>query len=347
MHYKFIKVILTFFLLFSTHYANNLLVDTQFGYRNYLPQGFIRIIEIDGTHKILDTTSNTAYKSLLFISRSKIDRKDYPTDNDWIRTNFIATKLSTEYSTYFFADIFYFDSSKTVKHQTSWAPELYSRCYSADTNNFAWDEYIYYTAANGFGFEFMALGDTNELFNHLDDYVSILHNFILTTGLPQSSNYLLSNISIAPAVNLSRPFAGALTRYSSTVGKSISSLTITPNLDDPGASCKLNNVPITSSNPSQTVKLNLGKDTITIVVTAQDNKSIQWYDLIITRLDSDIGVKFYTTRFYIKNTNTKSIFDLKGRKYPSNQKIKKKTTSQMLVVRQNEINGKEIVLKKQ
>jgi gliding motility-associated-like protein len=101
----------------------------------------------------------------------------------------------------------------------------------------------------------------------------------------QSSNanlygLLRSSGAISPA------FTADTTSYTGSVTNVISSMTVTPTAADPNATITVDGVAVASGTASQSIPLNVGPNTITIVVTAADGVTTQTYTLVVTRAGS-------------------------------------------------------------
>ena len=90
----------------------------------------------------------------------------------------------------------------------------------------------------------------------------------------------------ASAGALSPAFTASTTGYSLTVGSAVASTTITPTVDIPGSTVKVNNVTVTSGAASGAIALAVGSNTITTVVTAPDGTTTKTYTITVTRTGS-------------------------------------------------------------
>ncbi len=93
---------------------------------------------------------------------------------------------------------------------------------------------------------------------------------------------LLSNLSISSGT-LNPTFIPGTTIYTASVGNNISSITVTPTVADPNSNVKVNNVAVVSGSASGSLALNVGPNTIDIIVTAADGITTTTYTLTITR----------------------------------------------------------------
>ncbi|BAU27769.1 alpha-tubulin suppressor-like RCC1 family protein [Aneurinibacillus soli] len=95
-----------------------------------------------------------------------------------------------------------------------------------------------------------------------------------------SNNADLSSLTLSQGT-LSPAFASGTTTYTASVGNKISSIDVTSTLADSAATIVVNGTPVTSGS-AKTVPLNVGSNTITILVTAQDG-STKTYTVTVTR----------------------------------------------------------------
>jgi alpha-tubulin suppressor-like RCC1 family protein len=96
-----------------------------------------------------------------------------------------------------------------------------------------------------------------------------------------SANADLASL-IPSAGTLAPAFAAATTSYTSGVPYSITSLTLTPTVADSTATVRVNGTLVTSGSASNPITLNVGTNTFTILVTAQ-NAATKTYTLFVTR----------------------------------------------------------------
>ncbi|QGQ99358.1 DUF1533 domain-containing protein [Paenibacillus psychroresistens] len=96
-----------------------------------------------------------------------------------------------------------------------------------------------------------------------------------------SSNANLSSIGLSSGA-LNETFAASTTSYTQSVSNSISSLTVTPSSSDTTAIVKVNGTTVASGNASTTIPLSVGANTITVLVTAENN-STKTYTVTVTR----------------------------------------------------------------
>ena len=108
---------------------------------------------------------------------------------------------------------------------------------------------------------------------------------IAVTRAP-STNDNLANLRVN-GYTLSPSFNAAITSYTSTVPNTTASVKITPTTSDPAATVTVNGTTVTSGTASGAIALNVGDNTITTVVTAQDLTTTKTYTITVTRLLSN------------------------------------------------------------
>ncbi|MEK3910176.1 cadherin-like beta sandwich domain-containing protein [Paenibacillus sp. FSL H7-0331] len=99
-----------------------------------------------------------------------------------------------------------------------------------------------------------------------------------------SNNADLSNLMLDQGT-LSPAFASGTISYTGAVAYPVSSLKVTPTLADNTSTLKVNGNTVTSGNAA-TVPLNVGANTVTVVVTAEDN-STKTYTVTVSRAASN------------------------------------------------------------
>lgn len=99
-----------------------------------------------------------------------------------------------------------------------------------------------------------------------------------------SSNANLSNLALS-AGTLTPAFAAGTTAYTASVANNVNSLTLTPTSADAAATIKVNGNATNSGSPSGAVSLNVGSNTIPVLVTAA-NGSTKTYTVVVTRAAS-------------------------------------------------------------
>ncbi|HEY8929836.1 MAG TPA: cadherin-like beta sandwich domain-containing protein [Mucilaginibacter sp.] len=99
-----------------------------------------------------------------------------------------------------------------------------------------------------------------------------------------SGNALLTKIVTNPNVKLSLVNGPDFKDYTSRVGFSTSSVTLTPVTNDLTSTIKINDVVVAANTPSAPISLDLGDNVINTVVTAQNGINTNTYSIKITRI---------------------------------------------------------------
>jgi hypothetical protein len=98
----------------------------------------------------------------------------------------------------------------------------------------------------------------------------------------QSNNANLSNLVLSGGT-LNPAFASGTTSYTADVANSVASITVTPTASDTNATVRVNGTIVASGSASGAINLNVGANTITIGVTAQDGVTTRTYTVTVTR----------------------------------------------------------------
>jgi len=106
-------------------------------------------------------------------------------------------------------------------------------------------------------------------------------HYTVTVTRPSNNAYLSS--FVLSAGTLSPTFAMTTGSYTASVSNATSSITITPTLNNPHGSIKVNGTTVTSGTASGTIALSVGDNTISTVVTAQDGVTHKTYTVTVTR----------------------------------------------------------------
>jgi hypothetical protein len=96
-----------------------------------------------------------------------------------------------------------------------------------------------------------------------------------------SSNANLSNLTVSTGT-LSPSFSMATTSYSVSVPYDVTSMTVTPTVQDAAATVTVNNIAVTSGTASSSIGLNVGNNTITVRGIAE-NGSTKPYTITVNR----------------------------------------------------------------
>ena len=100
--------------------------------------------------------------------------------------------------------------------------------------------------------------------------------------LDLSSDATLNGLTISSGT-LIPTFVSGTTSYTVSVANSVNSVTITPTVNQANATIKVNTVTVASGSSSDSISLNVGSNTITTVVTAEDGTTTDTYTIIVTR----------------------------------------------------------------
>jgi len=107
----------------------------------------------------------------------------------------------------------------------------------------------------------------------------------LTVNRALSNNAALSNLSASVGA-FTPVFAAGTKSYTESVPNSTQATTVTATTADPNATVAINGIAVTSGSPSAAIPLIVGKNTIQVVVTAQDGTTKGTYAIVITRAAS-------------------------------------------------------------
>lgn len=128
----------------------------------------------------------------------------------------------------------------------------------------------------------------NILVTAQDGIICKNYTVVVTRAAPISTNAGLSALVLSNGT-LDPDFLSSVTYYTASVANSVTSFTVTPTSADSNASVTVNGTEVTSGQPSQAISLNVGDNTVTIVVTAQDTVTVKTYTITITRAASGSG----------------------------------------------------------
>ncbi len=96
-----------------------------------------------------------------------------------------------------------------------------------------------------------------------------------------NNNADLRGISLSSG-NLSPVFSTSIASYSANVANHVSSIAVTPSIYDSNATMTVNGAQVSNGEASEAIPLNIGSNTITIVVKAQDG-TLKTYSVLVTR----------------------------------------------------------------
>ena len=112
-----------------------------------------------------------------------------------------------------------------------------------------------------------------------DDSTEKTYTVTVTRAAPPSTDATLSGLTLS-GVDFGT-FAAATTSYTASVANSVSETSVTPTVNDSGASYVINLGGVTDADG--TVALAVGENVITVEVTAEDGETQQTYTLTVTR----------------------------------------------------------------
>ena len=112
--------------------------------------------------------------------------------------------------------------------------------------------------------------------------------YTLTVNRLKNIDVTLSSLSISNGT-LSPTFASNILNYKADVSNAISSITLTPLLSDIGNKITVNGIAVLSGTATANIPLSVGDNIIAIIVTAQDETTVQTYNLTVTRAASSIA----------------------------------------------------------
>ena len=104
----------------------------------------------------------------------------------------------------------------------------------------------------------------------------------LFTFTSPSTDANLSGLTLSSGA-LTPTFASSTIAYTQSVANAVSSITVTPTVNQANATVTVNGTAVASGSASGSINLNVGANTITTVVTAQDGTTTQTYTTTVTR----------------------------------------------------------------
>lgn len=103
-----------------------------------------------------------------------------------------------------------------------------------------------------------------------------------TLTVAAASTATLSGLALSSGT-LSPTFASGTGSYTASVTNATNSITVTPTVTDSNATVTVNGITVNSGSASGAIFLNVGSNTITAVVTAQDGTTTKAYSIAVTR----------------------------------------------------------------
>ncbi|MDF2043827.1 MULTISPECIES: autotransporter domain-containing protein [unclassified Pantoea] len=125
--------------------------------------------------------------------------------------------------------------------------------------------------------------ETNGLAVRADTSHGQISNLVFncTSAASSSSDATLSGLSLS-ASTLSPSFSSGTSSYSASVANSVTSVTVTPVVSESHATVTVNGAAVASGSASQSISLDTGSNTVSVLVTAQDGTT-RSYSITITR----------------------------------------------------------------
>ncbi|WP_424948337.1 beta strand repeat-containing protein [Candidatus Spongiihabitans sp.] len=118
-----------------------------------------------------------------------------------------------------------------------------------------------------------------------------------------SADSTLSALDVS-AGTLNPTFASGTNAYAVSVGTDVASVTVTPTTTDDGATVAVNGVAVASGQPSEAIDLNVGNNTIPILVVAEDGVEEQTYTVTVARAVPPPGIALASDTARDGGTNT-------------------------------------------
>ncbi|UZQ50261.1 cadherin-like beta sandwich domain-containing protein [Clostridium kluyveri] len=119
------------------------------------------------------------------------------------------------------------------------------------------------------------------------DKTATTKTYTIIVTRAKSNDAALKSLTLSSGT-LNSAFTGTITSYTAAVGNEVESITVTPIVNEANAAVTVN-----GSSPSQAVNLNVGENTISILVTAQDGTT-KTYTIIVTRASNDASLSSLT-----------------------------------------------------
>jgi hypothetical protein len=136
-----------------------------------------------------------------------------------------------------------------------------------------------------------------------------IDTFLFSVDPPTPNDANLSALTVSNG-SLFPAFAPGTLSYTDTVTNCVASIKVTPTLEDPAASVKVNGVTVASGAHSAPISLAVGANAIHVVVTAHDGTTMQTYDLAVTREAPAANAPILQSAVSRKMHGTAGTFDL-------------------------------------
>ncbi len=107
----------------------------------------------------------------------------------------------------------------------------------------------------------------------------------ITVVISASTDATLSNLTLSSGT-LTPSFASGTTSYTTSVANGVTSVTVTPTVNQADATVTVNDTTVASDSATGAISLNVGSNTIIAVVTAQDGSTTETYTITVARAAS-------------------------------------------------------------
>jgi len=111
--------------------------------------------------------------------------------------------------------------------------------------------------------------------------------YLITVNRAPSNIALLNAISLNPSSTLTSVAGPGYANYATSVANSVSSIKVVPTAGDAMATVTVNGAAVISGTASPSIRLNVGPNTLTTVVTAEDGTTSLIYIITVTRAPSN------------------------------------------------------------
>jgi uncharacterized repeat protein (TIGR02543 family) len=108
------------------------------------------------------------------------------------------------------------------------------------------------------------------------------YTVVVTKASSNSNDANLSALSLSSGA-LSPTFSSSTIGYTASVANAVTSITVTPTVNQANATVRVNGTTVSSASPSGSINLNVGSNTITVLNTAQDGTTTKTYTITVTR----------------------------------------------------------------
>ena len=128
-----------------------------------------------------------------------------------------------------------------------------------------------------------------------------------STKITRAVNALLATLTFSPRITTTTVSGPDYRDYKATVSNTISSVKVIPVLQDLTSTVTVNSNTVASGTASASIPLNVGDNTITTIVTAQDGTTTNTYSTVITRLAPPGSASLYDEKLVavapVRNTD--------------------------------------------